>query len=238
MHVAWLHVALAGAWGALVSLERRAFLQAMFSRPLVAATGMGLLLGQLQTGLYLGMILELFYLGTASLGAALPENDTLAASGTTAAAAMMASHAGGGGTPAIWSLSLILFAGLGLLGRAVDRRLETHAASLSAHGLELAEHGELERAVRQNLWGIWPYALAYLVLNVACAALGLLIGTVLLPRVPLVGLRGLAWAFPAMASVAAAIAARGSHARNAALWGAVGGLVMTGATLILAWVNE
>ena len=49
MSVAWLHVALAGAWGALVSLERRAFLQAMFSRPLVAATGMGMLLGQLQT---------------------------------------------------------------------------------------------------------------------------------------------------------------------------------------------
>ena len=58
MHVAWAHVALAGVWGALASLERRAFLQAMFSRPLVAATGMGLLLGQLQTGLYLGMILS------------------------------------------------------------------------------------------------------------------------------------------------------------------------------------
>jgi len=238
MHVGWGHVALAGAWGALVSLERRAFLQAMFSRPLVAATGMGLLLGQLQTGLYLGMILELFYLGTASLGAALPENDTLAASGTTAAAAMMASQTGGGGTPAIWSICLILFAGLGLLGRAVDRRLESHAALLSAHGLELAEHGELERAVRQNLWGIWPYALVYLLLNVACALLGLWIGAALLPRVPLVVLRGLAWAFPAMASVAAAIAARGSHARNAALWGAVGGAVMTAAVLILAWVNE
>jgi mannose/fructose/N-acetylgalactosamine-specific phosphotransferase system component IIC len=237
MHEAWLHVALAGAWGALVSLERRAFLQAMFSRPLVAATGMGLLLGQLQTGLYLGMVLELFYLGTASLGAALPENDTLAASGTTAAAAALASQTGGGGTPAIWSLCLLLFSGLGLLGRVVDRRLDAHAASLSAHGLELAEHGELERAVRQNLWGIWPYALVYLGLNAACAGLGLWIGT-FLPRLPLVGLRGLAWAFPAMASVAAAIAARGSHARNAALWGLVGGAVMTAATLVTAWVNE
>ncbi len=236
MHVGWGHVALAGAWGALVSLERRAFLQAMFSRPLVAATGMGLLLGQLQTGLYLGMILELFYLGTASLGAALPENDTLAASGTTAAAAMMASQTGGGGTPALWSLSLLLFSGLGLLGRAVDRGMEAHAATLSAHGLELAEHGELDRAVRQNLWGIWPYAVVYFVLNAVCAGLGLWIGGHL-ESVPLVVLRGLAWAFPAMASVAAAIAARGSHARNAALWGLIGGAVMTGATLILAWVG-
>jgi len=236
MHVGWGHVALAGAWGALVSLERRAFLQAMFSRPLVAATGMGLLLGQLQTGLYLGMILELFYLGTASLGAALPENDTLAASGTTAAAAMMASQTGGGGTPAIWSLSLLLFAGLGLLGRAVDHKVEAHAAVLSAHGLELAEHGELERAVRQNLWGIWPYAVVYFVLNAACAGLGLWIGS-FLADLPLVALRGLAWAFPAMASVAAATAAQGSHARNAALWAVVGGALMTGGTLVLAWVQ-
>jgi hypothetical protein len=97
----------------------------------------------------------------------------------------------------------------------VDRRLESHAATLSAHGLELAEHGQLERAVRQNLWGIWPYALAYFVLNAACAALGPVDR-----RLPLAGAAGgapwLAWAFPAMASVAAAIAARGSHARNAA----------------------
>jgi PTS system mannose-specific IIC component len=236
MHVGWGHVALAGAWGALVSLERRAFLQAMFSRPLVAATGMGLLLGQLQTGLYLGMVLELFYLGTASLGAAVPENDTLAASGTTAAAAMMASQSGGGGTPAIWSVALVLFAWLGLLGRAVDRKMEAHAAVLSAHGIELADHGELERAVRQNLWGIWPYAVVYVVLNAACAALGWWLGT-LLSHVPLVGLRGLAWAFPAMASVAAAIAARGSHARNAAVWGLVGAAVMAGATLVSAWVD-
>jgi len=197
---------------------------------------MGLLLGQLQTGLYLGMILELFYLGTASLGAALPENDTFAATGTTAAAAMMAEQTGGGGTPAIWSLCLLLFAGLGLLGRAVDRRLESHAATLSAHGLELAEHGQLERAVRQNLRGIWPYALAYFVLNAACAGLGLLIGAYL-SQVPLVVLRGLAWAFPAMASVAAAIAAHGSHARNAAVWGVLGAAVMTAATFITAWVT-
>jgi mannose/fructose/N-acetylgalactosamine-specific phosphotransferase system component IIC len=230
------HVALAGAWGALAILERRAFLQAMFSRPLVAATGMGLVLGQLQTGLYLGMVLELFYLGTASLGAALPENDTLAATGTTAAAATMAWQTGGGGTPALWSLSLLLFAGLGQLGRAVDHRLEAHASQLSMHGLELAEHGELERAVRQNLWGIWPYAVVYFALNAICAALGFLIGKGL-SEVPLFALRGFAWAFPAMASVAAAIAARGSHARHAAAWGLVGAVAMTVATLVFAWVR-
>jgi len=48
------------------------------------------------------------------------------------AAAMMAAQTGGGGTPAIWSMCLLLFSGLGLLGRWVDRRMEAHAAGLSA----------------------------------------------------------------------------------------------------------
>ena len=87
MVVDWQDVGLAGAWGGLLALERRSFLQAMLSRPLVAATGMGLILGEQETGLYIGMLLELFHLGSAALGAALPENETLAATGTTAAAA-------------------------------------------------------------------------------------------------------------------------------------------------------
>jgi PTS system mannose-specific IIC component len=236
MHVAWGHVALAGAWGALMALERRAFLQAMFSRPLVAATGMGLLLGDLQTGLYLGMVLELFYLGAASLGAALPENDTLAATGTTAAASMMAFQSGGGGTPAQWSSLLLLCAGLGVLGRRIDHSPEVYSARPSVRSLAMAERGQLERAVRQNLWGIWPYAAAYFVVNAACAALGLAAGE-LLGRLPLMALRGLAWAFPAMACVAAAIAARGSHARRAGLWAVMGVVGVAVGTLLWAWVN-
>ncbi|HLL55036.1 MAG TPA: PTS sugar transporter subunit IIC, partial [Myxococcaceae bacterium] len=88
--VEWHHVALAGVCGGLLALERRAFLQAMFSRPLVSATLIGWLLHDTTSGLYVGLPLELFFLGAASLGAALPENDTLTATGTAAAAAAMA----------------------------------------------------------------------------------------------------------------------------------------------------
>src|SRR6516225_360495 len=106
--VIWSHVGLAALWGGLLAVERRAFMQAMISRPLVAATGMGLLLDDVQSGLYVGMVLELFFLGGANLGAALPENDTLAATGASAAAAGLA---GGMGlsTPATWSLAIISF---------------------------------------------------------------------------------------------------------------------------------
>lgn len=225
----WNHVALAGVWGGLLALERRAFLQAMFSRPLVAATGMGLLLEDLPTGLFVGMLLELFHLGGATLGAALPENDTLAATSAAAAGAAMAHASGGGGTPAIWSLSILLFASMGRVGRVVDRSLDRYGTRLMGKAMRSAEAGQLTRAVRQNLWGMWPHFLVFGSLSAASALLGHLLGP-LLTRLPLPALRGLAWAYPAMASVAAAIAVRGSHSRRAALYaGAAAALTTLGA---------
>ena len=217
--VIWSHVGLAGLWGGLLALERRAFLQAMISRPLVAATGMGLLLDDLQSGLSIGMVLELFHLGAANLGAARPENDTFAATGATAAAAGLAGGVGLG-TPATWSLAIICFIGLGQAGRFLDRELERYSSRLAATALSSAERGDLTRAVRQNLWGMWPVFAVFALLTAACALFGFMLSP-LVASLPLRLARGLAWAYPAMASVAAAIAARGSHAKNAALYAAI-----------------
>lgn len=230
--VDWSQVALAGVWGGLLALERRAFLQAMFSRPLVAATSMGLILGDLDSGLYVGLLLEMYHLGAANLGAALPENDTIAATGCSAAAASCALSpgAGGTGTPAIWALAIIMFGWLGAFGRKVDRWLEPYNTRLARKATSRAEHGELRRAVRQNLWGMWPHFLIYAALVSACSAVGYLVGPAV-SKLPLQLVRGLAWAYPAMASGAAAIAARGSHARHAAGWAAG-----TAVVVILAYV--
>lgn len=237
MVVDWSDVAKAGAWGALLALERRAFLQAMLSRPLVAATGMGLLLGEPETGLYIGMLLELFHLGSAALGAALPENETLAATGTTAASACMATGEGGGGTAALWAVALLLFAALGVVGRRVDRRLEHVSARLADRALELADAGELERAVRLHGYGPWPYVAAFGLLTAACALAGFLLSP-LVYALPLAALRGLAWAFPAMACVAAALAARSSHAQRGGLWATLAGAAVVLFTVAYAWVER
>lgn len=223
--VEWAQVALAGIWGGLLALERRAFLQAMLSRPLVAATSMGLLVGDMESGLAVGMLLELYHLGAANLGAALPENDTIAATGTAAAAAACAMATGAGGTPAIWALAIILFGWLGVLGRKIDRWLEPYNTRLSRKAVARAESGDLRRAVRQNLWGMWPHFLIYGGLVSTCSVVGFLVGPHL-SRLPLQLARGLAWAYPAMAAGAAAIAARGSHAKHSAAFaGATAGVV-------------
>jgi mannose/fructose/N-acetylgalactosamine-specific phosphotransferase system component IIC len=237
MVVHWQDVAVAGGWGGLLALERRAFLQAMFSRPLVAATGMGLLLGELETGLYIGMLLELFHLGSAGLGAALPENETLAACGTTAASACMATGEGGGGTPALWAAALLLFAGLGMLGRRVDRRLERVSSGLADRALVLARAGELDRAVRLHGYGPLPYMAAFGLLTAGCALLGFALSPVV-HALPLAALRGLAWAFPAMACVAAALAARASHAQRGELWATLAGAAVVLGKLATGWLGR
>lgn len=231
--VDWSQVALAGVWGGLLALERRAFLQAMFSRPLVAATSLGLLLGEVESGLSVGILLELYHLGGANLGAALPENDTIAATGCSAAAVSCALSTGGGGTPAIWALAIILFGWLGALGRKVDRWLEPYNTRLARKATARAEHGELRRAVRQNLWGMWPHFLIYGALVGGCAVAGYLVGPAV-ARLPLQLVRGLAWAYPAMGAVAAAIAVRGSHARHSASYAAAVAAVVVMAMVAMA----
>ncbi len=236
MNVAWTQVALAGVWGGLVAVERKAFLQAMFSRPLVCATVMGMLLNDVVSGLLIGMLLELFHLGTANLGASLPDNDTLSATGTSAAAATMAAATGAGSTPALWSLAVLLFVGLGRWGQGVDRLLERYSGRLARKALASAEAGNLTRAMQQNLWGMWPHFVLFGAMTALCALAGFYLGA-LLERMPLPLLRGLAWAYPAMASVAAAIAARGSHARRAPVFAGLGAAVVT-VVVVLCLLKE
>ena len=231
MLILWGKVVLAGVWGGLLAVERKAFLQAMFSRPLVAATGMGLLLGDVRSGLFVGMLLELFHLGAASLGAAISEHDTLAATGVSAAAAAIALGQNGVGTPAIWTVAVLLFAGLGPLGRQLDRRLEAYFTSLAQRAVKLAEAGQLTRAMRLNLWGMWPHFALFGGLTAGCALAGFALSP-LFGTLPLPAVRALAWGYPAMASVAAAVAARGSHAKRAALYAAVAAVVVAVASTL------
>ncbi|MBU8895580.1 PTS mannose transporter subunit IID [Corallococcus sp. H22C18031201] len=232
MSVGWTQVALAGLWGGVVAVERKAFLQAMLARPLVAATFMGGLLGDVASGLAVGMLLELFYLGTANLGAALPDNDTLVATGTSAAAATLTLATGAGSTPAIWSLSVLVFIGLGRVGRRMDRLMEGYSARLARVALSSAEKGNLQRAMRQNLWGIWPHFFLYGSVTAACALAGFFLEP-LMVALPNRLVRGLAWAYPAMASVAAAIAAQGSHAKRAPLYAGLAAAVVTAVLVLL-----
>ncbi|HLT29677.1 MAG TPA: PTS sugar transporter subunit IIC [Myxococcaceae bacterium] len=217
----WYQLGIVGLYGGLLALERRAILQAMFSRPLVASTGMGVLLGDPTTGLWIGVLLELFHLGGASLGASLPEHETLSATSTTAAAVLMAP--GESASPALWSLSILLCGGSGSFGRWLERRLDADTARRAEQANTRAEHGALGKAMRENLWALWAPFWVFGGATVLFGGLGLLLRPVVTDLSGAL-MQGLTWAFPAMLTVAAACGVRGSRSREAGRWGTLGGL--------------
>ncbi len=132
-------------WGALVGLDLVSVPQAMLSRPLVAGTITGWLVGDLEAGLRVGVLLELFALDVLPIGAVRYPDYGPA---TVAAAALAA------GAP--WELGLGLSVTLGLLlavlggwtlqlvRRSNARAIQQHAAALAA--------GE-SRAIRRLQYG-------------------------------------------------------------------------------------
>ena len=110
--------------------------------------------------------------------------------------------------------------------------MEGYTARLARVALASAEQGDLTRAMRQNLWGMWPHFFVYGSLTALCALLGFFVEP-LLQALPPAVIRGLAWAWPAMASVAAALAAQGSHARRAPLYASLGAAAVTVVVVLL-----
>ena len=71
-------VMIAAFLGAVLCLDRL-FVQAMISRPIVAAPAVAWLLNEPSAGLMAGALLELFWLDRTAIGAYVPPNESLAA---------------------------------------------------------------------------------------------------------------------------------------------------------------
>jgi mannose/fructose/N-acetylgalactosamine-specific phosphotransferase system component IIC len=136
-------------WGALVGLDLVSVPQAMISRPLVAGTVAGWLVGDVEAGLRIGVVFELFALDVLPVGAVrYPDYGP-----ATVAAVVL-----GAGAP--WELSLGLSAALGLVlavlggwslqivrrwnARAIQRRAAALAAGESS-AIRRLQYGALLR---------------------------------------------------------------------------------------------
>lgn len=214
-----------GLWGGLLALERRAFLQAALSRPLPAACGVGLMLGDVTAGLMVGLVFELFYLGGASLGGASTDHEMIPAVTGTALASTLGASTRSDSTPALWALSILVCAPTGILGRLVDARLDARARRYFGRVLNAVGVGGIERAVGQNLRAMWPHFAFYGLVSGLAAALGGLVGPVV-QSVPLELMRGLAWSYPVLGTVAAAVAVHASAGQGRLRVAAVVALVV------------
>ncbi|MGH7583783.1 MAG: PTS sugar transporter subunit IIC [Gemmatimonadales bacterium] len=211
------------AWGVIAGLDLVSAPQGLLSRPLVAATVAGLIVGNLAGGLLAGMVLELYALDVLPIGASrYPDFSVASVSGGVAAALVAAPV--GPGCAALVGLPMAILGGWSVqtLRRrnavSVQRRLERVATGDSRAIWELQRNGFLRDALRSLVLALIGLAAAVLVARLPWQEL---------PRGPLVS-----WAAVAggvAAALGGAIRSAGRGARR--YWLACG--ISVGLVLVL-----
>lgn len=137
----WLLVV---AWGGLVGVDASSFPQAMFSRPLVAATVTGLIFGRPAEGAVIGIVLELASLVVLPIGASrYPEAGT----GAVAAAGAYMGAASSGPSPVLLLLAVtfgLVWERVGTASVDVLRRWNERAVAARLAAGELSDR-QLDR---------------------------------------------------------------------------------------------
>ena len=171
---------LAAAIGAIAYVDRTAAFQLMLHRPLVVATAMGAVFGNVAAGAQVGAVLELLYLARLPVGASIPPDDTGAAMFGGAAAAVASSSVGldAGSFTAL----LLLSVPCAELGKAADRLIRRVNGRIAALTIESVERGDSQAVEHGLLAGLILFALSGMVLALAFSGLGLATGKLLLPR--------------------------------------------------------
>ena len=227
------YLALAGLAG-LAAVERKGFLQAMLSRPVALGPIAGLALGDAAGGLLVGAPLELLWLGSVNLGAALPVHEALGTCAVAGGAILAGRALGTGATPATAALALLVAAPLALVGRRLDRLVETDVNERLADRAErLCTAGAIAAAVRTNLAGLaLPFGIAALLAPLGAAAARFVVPPVLRALPGLERPLEAGWiAFTAFAAAAGAKALRAKGA-PAVFLSAFAATAVAGATLL------
>lgn len=140
--------------GGLISVDRTAAFQMMISRPLVAASITGVMLGNPAVGLVTGVIIELLFIGDLPVGRYVPVNDTSVAIVSTAVGA--SALAGARGIPdaiALAPAALVLVMPFGFIYHRADVFARRRNERFFDAALKRIEAGEMPGLMRENLSG-------------------------------------------------------------------------------------
>jgi PTS system mannose-specific IIC component len=224
-----------GLVAGLAAVERKGFLQAMLSRPIVLAPLLGWALGDAKAGLLLGPPLELLWLGAVNLGAAVPAHEALGTSAVVGGAILSARALGGGVTPEIATLAVLIGVPAAWIGRMGERRGEAFNERIASRAeAELSVH-HLRAAAFCNLFGLaFSFLVSAVVAPIAAFVAALAIPAVL-RSVPALG-APLHVSFFALSAAACAAGAKALRARAApfAFFGAAAAAAVVGLAALAA----
>ena len=191
--------------GGILGLDR-IVMQAMLSRPIVSAPLVGLVLGDVYTGLIAGALFELFWIDRLPVGTCIPPNDFLAAV-LASAASIIVGQKLGHTSRELLAFSFLLFIPFGYLGQSVDSLIIRSNDVLSEGAMRDAERTEPGGIFRKHMAGLTKTFLAYVSLIFLSLFFGATVLLLVFPLLPSAILRGLnlAYFFLPVLGVAAAL---------------------------------
>jgi len=180
--------------GGLLHLDRTAAFQLLISRPLVSSTVTGLILGDVKTGLIIGMVLELLWLGAQPLGTALPPDDTIVAVAAPAAGIIVGKLLGSTQAPLL-GLAVLVSLPLSEGGRFIDSTVRKLNRIFLTRARAAAKNGDIRGVGRQNLAGLASFFLFFTLLTGVGVLYALAATYLLYPRLPGTIMTALTWIF-------------------------------------------
>ena len=177
-----LNVLIVSIVGGTLCLDR-IFIQALISRPIVAAPVIGLVLGDPYTGLIAGAFIELFWIDRLPIGASILPNDTLAAI-LIAAGAIESGRILGHLPQGLIALAVLIFIPFASLAQKMDLWIVRGNEKLAKSAVSDAVHGDI-RSISRN--------------HIRAALRGWLLPTgMILMALPL-GVGAMTWGYPRLA---------------------------------------
>ena len=175
-------ILLASLMGSVLGLDR-VFMQVMASRPIVSAPLVGLMLGDVYTGLMAGAALELFWIDRLPIGTCVPPNDFLVAV-LIAASAIIAGQELGRTSRELVALSALLFIPFGYLGQRLDGFIIGSNDALSHEALEDAKRANITGIFWKHMAGLGKVFLGNFIFILFSLLLGVALLTLIFPLLP------------------------------------------------------
>lgn len=160
--------------GGILCLDRVA-LHLMISRPVVVAPAVGLALGDVKAGLYIGAVAELLWMDRQPVGNYIPPNDSLTAVVMTAVSLIAASEVGESSRQLL-ALTVLLLLPLGFISQKMDILLvRINDKVMEGFLKKIQDEGDAGRLEREH----WKSLIRYLVAYCGFIFVGTFIGTLM-----------------------------------------------------------
>jgi PTS system mannose-specific IIC component len=190
--------------GGVLCLDR-VVLQAMISRPIVAAPLIGLILGDPYTGLITGAFIELLWIDRLPIGSYIAPNDTVAAILITASSIESAQLLGGISQGLI-ALAVLIIIPLGILAQRMELWIIKGNEKLVGDALNDAARGDMRSIARKHLFAILKTYLMSVAFILITMPIGIAAMTWLYPRLATQMVRGLTLLYDLFPLLGAAVA--------------------------------